>query len=149
MPSTLHAYPELGLIQSRFTDTVDDDALINHYRRLLKTGREFESFRELVDFRAATEVKTTSTGLMTVGSMIGNAYKEVKSEVSAVFVAPQALTYGMVRMYEMLSSPDVPSIQLHRTLDAALDALEIDSPEHRTLIETASDDHPSVVWNID
>lgn len=110
--------PGRSLVLSRAFATVTDADLIAHVRRLRGDPVFRSNMRQLADFRDATKVVVSATGVHELAALSPWGHGARRAVVVASDYA-----YGMARMYQMIREPAHDELEIFRQLDKALDWL--------------------------
>ncbi len=119
MPATFEIDHDHRLVRSRAWGVLVDDDLA-HTQSGLRDDPAFEpDYRQLFDFTEVTDVRVTRDGLLSLA-----ARSPFDPASRRAMVVSSDLSFGMVRMYQMLSGRDPDFFRPFRTVDAAIRWLE-------------------------
>ncbi len=116
-------HKELGFLVTTWTGKVTNEDLINSYTRIFTDKNWSNQYNELADFREADAAKVTNNGLR---KLVELAVKYEGDKKSAILVSHD-LTYGLARMYEILSEQSPETVQVFRSAEKALNWLDAPS----------------------
>jgi hypothetical protein len=103
-----------------FRGVIDDQLLVQAYRRLVSEP-DFDAFADvLIDLRDVGELRISSGGLRQLVEILG-AIERPGAAIEVAIVAPTNAVFGMARMYQILrSSRSGEETKVFRSLDEAL-----------------------------
>ena len=108
-------HEDLGLVVTRYLDTVTDDDLVSSYERLLSDPAMRPGFNELADLREWENLKITRAGMQGVGRLVETFLQDTKGMLTAL-VDPGSTAFGLSRMYEMWNDPTSESVMVFRAV---------------------------------
>jgi hypothetical protein len=115
---------DLNLVISTWRGDVDDDLMVEAYRRLYSSSEWKAGFDELVDLRLSGLAAVTAEGLWDVSRLVAERTGELERPFKTAALVSADLTFGMVRMYEMLSDGSPETVRVFREPREALQWLE-------------------------
>ena len=120
MPITYQLKPEERLVIIVHAGTVTDDKFLSFYKASYKDSRFDKSFNLLVDLRHAENSVRSATALNELAGFMRKQYADTTARPKVAVVAPEDISFGLARMYEVFSG-DVPwEFAVFRAADAAL-----------------------------
>jgi len=108
-------------LEGRLTDAI----LLGSYAAAAGWVASHPPCRGIVDFSEVTKFEVSS-GAMKELAKSAPAFPAASMRV---LVAPRDVSYGMVRMFQILGETNRPNMQVVRTMDEAHRLLRIESPE--------------------
>lgn len=107
MPAAYTIDPVRRVVFSRAWGILTDEDLLEHQRQLKADPAFDPSFNQLFDFRCVTESQLTGEGVRQLARR--NAFG---AHAKRVFVVLSPVMYGMMRMFEILTSDDPDELQV-------------------------------------
>ena len=112
--------PEYNLIIIVHKRTIKDDEFLAFYRSLFKSDSFDPSMNFLVDLRETDSTPRTSDALRQFAEFARRILGDAGTPQKVAVVAPNDISFGLARMYEVLSN-DVPwDFVVFRSMEAAL-----------------------------
>jgi hypothetical protein len=118
MPISYRIDPERNFIFTTASGILTDDDILELKRRLTADPRFKVGMRELSDVRAVTELRVTTLGVRRMVDEDANQASALTSYRLAI-VAGGDDTFGMARMYQMLTEGNLPHVAVFRDYEAA------------------------------
>ena len=120
MPIKYQLKPDERLVILVHVGAVPDDEFLSFYKSLYEDTRFDKSFNMLIDLRHTESSVRSSATLNEIADFIRKQCVSTTARLKVAVVAPEDISYGLARMYELLSS-DVPwEFSVFRDADAAL-----------------------------
>lgn len=118
MPIVYSVLEDERLVITDWSGSVDDDEAVAAYERLYVEPSWKPGFDELADLRTCDLNGITTAGLKRIAEVATAAAGTVTSRVAAI--TDRELSYGLVRMYELLSAESPETVQIfHDPAEAA------------------------------
>ena len=124
MPITYIIRSDLRLILITHTGVVADDEFLQGYRKLSNDKKFNISFNRLVDLRNTDSRIRSSDALANLAKLSEHKHRETDSVPKTAVIAPTDLSYGLVRMYNALSSDAAREIVVFKSVAQALSWLD-------------------------
>lgn len=120
MPITYQLKPDERVVILVHVGAVSDAEFLSFYKALYENNIFDNSFNLLVDLRQTESSVRSSTALNELANFIGRQYLNATVRPKVAVVAPEDISFGLARMYEIFSG-DVPwEFVVFRAADAAL-----------------------------
>jgi len=120
MPITYRLKPHEGVVILVHVGAVTDAEFLSFYKALYEDTRFDNSFNVLVDLRKTESSVRSSTALKKLADFMRRQYINSTTRPKIAVVAPEDISFGLARMYEVFSD-DVPwDFVVFRVADAAL-----------------------------
>ena len=112
---------EEGYFVSKFTGEITDDELLNSYKEYFEDEEWIPLSVELVDLSEIDRTTVTSDGINRFARYIENQLIErgINTYYTAVY-APHDLTYGLSRIYDVMTNESPESVMVFRQLSDAV-----------------------------
>lgn len=120
MPITYHLKPDERLVILVHTGIVTDDEFMSFYKALFEGTQFDESFNLLVDLRQAESSVRSAATLDEFANFIRRQYGSTTERPKVAVVAPEDISFGLARMYEVFSGDVSWEFEVFRTADTAL-----------------------------
>ena len=120
MPITYQVRREHHLILLVHIGTIPDDEFLAFYKSLYENDRIDPLMNLLVDLRQADSTPRSPDVLRQFAQFIQAKLKEVPEQPKVAVVAPEDLSFGLARMYEIFSYSVPWDFEVFRTMDDAL-----------------------------
>lgn len=140
MPITCDFRPDVKLAVFSQVGVVPDDEFLSSYRRFLQDPRLSKSFNLLVDLRRTCSSSRSSGALRKLAEFMQEMYTDKTVLPKVAVIAPEDLSFGLARMYEVFTSHLSWDFAVFRAPDVALAWLR--APEN-LLDHTGPDDAQS------
>ena len=118
--------PKTGIRTATYRGVVDDDCMLEAYRNLIEQPDFVPMAHDLADLRQMVKLDLSRQGLARLGDLLsGPGPVEATDEFPGLaMVADSPLTYGLARMYEMMTAPLLPKkIEVFDKLEDAVEWL--------------------------
>jgi hypothetical protein len=120
MPITYQLKPDERLVVLVHVGVVTDDEFLLFYKALYEENRFDKSFNLLVDLRQTESTVRSAGALNQFADFVHQHYTNITARPKVAVVAPEDISFGLARMYEVFSG-DVPwEFVVFRKADAAL-----------------------------
>jgi hypothetical protein len=120
MPITYQLKPDERLVVFIHVGVVTDEEFLSFYKALYEENRFDKSFNALVDLRQTESTVRSAEALTEFAEFIHEQYTNITSRPKVAVVAPEDISFGLARMYEVFSG-DVPwEFLVFREVDSAL-----------------------------
>lgn len=126
MAAVYSLHPELQLLVTRFDGVVDDGIFVPLYRRIFADPRYVLGTNELADLRGVSRLDLSNVALDDVRVLTERVYSGSGLDFRTVIVAPADLSFGVSRMYEMLSEEGPEKVTVVRRIEEALGIFGLD-----------------------
>lgn len=120
-------HPELQLVVTHFDGVVDDQTFVPLYRRIFADPGYVLGTNELADLRRVSRLALSHEAMDDVRILTEHLYADSGRDFRTVIVAPTDLSFGLGRMYEMLSEDGPERVTVVRRIEEALDVLGLDA----------------------
>ena len=117
----------------RLEGIVTDDVLLSRYRQAREWNVVHRYPSCVTDCSGVESAKVTAGAIGLIAENKPVIPKEIRRAV--VLVAPQDVTFGLARMYELLSSQTRDKVHVVRTMPEAFQVIGVDSLDLQTVIE--------------
>jgi len=108
-------------LEGRLTDAI----LLGSYAAASGYAASHPPCRGIVDFSEVTKFEVSSGAMLE----LANSAPAFPAATMRVLVAPRDISYGMVRMFQILGETKRPNMHVVRTMDEAYRLLCVESPE--------------------
>jgi hypothetical protein len=119
MSITFHFRPNERLVIAVHVGAAPDDEFLASYKGLYDHARFDISFSQLIDLRQADSSARSSAALASLADFVRGRLKGTTPPKVAV-IAPQDLSFGLARMYEVFTDAVPWDFVVFRAADAAL-----------------------------
>jgi len=120
MPIVSQIRSDLHLIISIHIGMVPDEEFLQFYNELYSGGQTDLSYDRLVDLRRTDSSVRSSDALRALAHILEQQYAGTNLNPKTAVIAPQALSFGLGRMYESFASSVPGEFVIFRAVDAAL-----------------------------
>ena len=122
-----HILKDKNILISIFEGLIGDDEFIETYHELYKSPQYKLGLNELVDFSKADFTNLSADGLNRVFDIVSHLYisNGLDKEIKTAIVAPDDLSFGLSRMYQITHDQSEEEMMVFRTMDSALKWLEL------------------------
>jgi hypothetical protein len=127
MPISFKIYEDHGLFLSSWIGTISDSDLISSYKQLLEDENFKPGLHELADARKAEMSGVTTEGFRKLSAMVESHLAGKCHSFKTAVIAPEGFTYGMSRMYEIISYQNTETVRVFREPDEAIKWLGIEN----------------------
>ncbi|MDY6792081.1 MAG: hypothetical protein SWH54_12510 [Thermodesulfobacteriota bacterium] len=129
-----HIRPEDNLVVLTHVGEIGDDEFLAFYNSFFKSDTFKPSMNILVDLRKADSSPRSAGVLRRFAEFLQAVRPDITSHTKVAVVAPKDLSFGLARMYEVLSDSVLWNFAVFRAMDAALAWLGLreDSVNHET-----------------
>ncbi len=111
------------LILTKVSGILTDDELYHHKRSLMNDPQFEPGMRELSDVREIKELHVTSSGVWSMAS-IDKEHAEKLQSFKLAIIASEDIVFGMARMYQSLTQPSLPQVNVFRNEEEAMKWLD-------------------------
>jgi hypothetical protein len=129
VPLSYRIDPDQKAIFTIALGTLTDDELLEHKRRLREDPRLSKGMVELSDIRGIDRLAVTPEGIQRF-VMQDELDAEVFQDYKLAIVVNQDVVFGMGRMYEMMTSRNLPDVRIFREMDQAREWLGLPSESY-------------------
>lgn len=123
MPITCQFKPDESLVVFTHIGMVSDEEFLTRYEACFEDPRFDNSFDLLVDLRETNSSPRGTTVLSRLADYMRQKYENVEREPKAAVLAPELLSFGLARMFEVFSEDVTIDFRVFRTIDEAVDWL--------------------------
>lgn len=118
---TIESYvrPEHNLVVFTHTGRVPDDEFLAFYESFFESGTFKPPMKLLVDLRETSSSSRSPEALLSFSRLAEEKLAGITADTKVAVVAPKELTYGLARMYEVLSDSLQWNFVVFRAMDAA------------------------------
>jgi len=120
MPITYQLKPDERLVVLVHVGAVTDDEFLSFYKALFEDTRFDKSFNLLVDLRQTESSVRSAAALNQFADFVQRQYVSTTVQPKVAVVAPEDISFGLARMYEVFSGAVPWEFVVFRTADAAL-----------------------------
>lgn len=125
MPASVKVDAKNRIIYSSFEGKLNDSDLLAH-REVLKDHPDFDAeFSEILDFSNVTELRVTVGFINSLAKSSSLYSPQSKHAV----VAPHDITFGVARLYQMLTQDTRPNLAVVRSMAEARMFVGIEPPD--------------------
>lgn len=125
MPITFDPRPEHNLCILVHRGEISDDEFLAFYRKLFQGDTIDPCSNLLVDLRETNSITRSTSVLRQFAGFMAASLKDLETEPKVAVVAPNALSYGLARMYEAFSDSVPWDFMVFRDIDPALEWLDL------------------------
>ena len=111
--------PEHNLVIFSHTGRVPDDEFLAFYESFFNSDKFKPPMNLLVDLRETSSSSRSPEALLHFAKLAEAKLADVTANMKVAVVAPKDLTYGLARMYEILSDSLQWNFVVFRAMDAA------------------------------
>ncbi len=126
MTITYKIHQDLGLVVTRYLDTVTDDEFISFYERLLADPAMRPGFSELADMTEWEIEEVTEAGLEKVGQMMESFLGTPPVDMRSAVVVTRAQTFELISTYQKLNEETSEDVKVFYDSNEALKWLELE-----------------------
>ena len=124
MPIACVTIKSLDLCYARWMGHIDQEAVREHYSKLVKTGRTRPAAREIVDLRSVTKLDLDIDGLRLFIARTNGMGR--KQDICTVILVGSPVSFGCARQYQSLAAQNENiSVRIVESESAALKQLGI------------------------
>ena len=128
MPITAHFRPEANLIVLVHAGVVSDDEFVSSYKAIYEDVRFDKSSKILVDLRHTESSVRSSATLRRFAEFMELKFKDISVHPKVAVVAPEDVSFGLARMYQVFSHKVQWEFQVFRSTEKALAWLAVTGP---------------------
>lgn len=118
-PLTHTIHDDLHLLICTWSGVITDAEMLDGYRKAYADRRWSPGFNEVTDLRRADLSAVTSDGLRSVQALVSESTTGFTGAFRTAVLAPTDLTFGLSRMYELMSADSPESVRVCRDIDDA------------------------------
>ena len=118
-PLTHTLHDDLNLLVCIWSGVITDAEMLDGYRRAYADRGWTPGFNEVTDLRRADLSAVTSDGLRGVQALVSESTTGFTGAFRTAVLAPTDLTFGLSRMYELMSADSPESVRVCRDVDEA------------------------------
>ena len=119
MPVSFEIHTDQGFFVSTWGGEIMDSDLQSSYETLFRDKAFKPGLNEIADMSDADMKGVTSNGLQTLSWMVRQRLGDKCAGFKTAIIAPEDLSFGLSRMYEMLSDDSPESVKVFRERDEA------------------------------
>ena len=123
MPITCQFKPDESLVVFAHVGMVSDEEFLTRYEACFEDPGFDSSFDILVDLRQTNSSPRGTTVLSKMADYMRDKYENVERGPKAAILAPELLSFGLARMFEVFSEDVTIDVKVFRTVDEAVDWL--------------------------
>ena len=112
--------PELNLAVFVHTVNVPDDDFLSFYESFFQGDSFKPPMNLLVDLRETSSISRSPEALLRFSQFVETQLADIADSMKVAVVAPKDLSFGLARMYEILSDSVHWNFVVFRAMDAAL-----------------------------
>jgi hypothetical protein len=120
MPITYQLKPDERLVILIHVGAVSDDEFLSFYKALFEDSRFDKSFNLLIDLRQAESSVRSTAALNKFAHFVRQQFVNTTARPKVAVVASEDISFGLARMYEVLSGAVPWEFVVFRTANAAL-----------------------------
>jgi len=132
-----HFRPEHNMAIFVHTGRVPDDEFLAFYKSFFESDTFKPSMNLLVDLRETNSSSRRPEALLHFAEFVEAKLADITASTKVAVVAPKDLSFGLARMYEVLSDSVHWNFVVFRAMDAALAWLGL--PEDMTIHQSQDD----------
>jgi hypothetical protein len=125
MPIKLNLKPEFNLGVLVHIGIITDDEFLAFYKSLYESGQLDPSMNLLVDLRQSESAPRSSEVLRQFAGFVQKKFTKITTRPKVAVVAPEDLSFGLARMYEVFAHSIPWDFEVFRAVDAALSWLAL------------------------
>ncbi len=114
---------------SKFRGTITDQDMFSAYVNYFNSDEWHHGFNEFADLSEADITQVTSDGLRKIINLVKQIFRKNNVNNHLAIYAPEALSYGMSRMYDALSYDNPVCTKIFSDKKAAIDWLSQNQPD--------------------
>lgn len=118
MPISYRIDVEHCLILTTASGTLTDDDIVQHKARIVQDPDFRPGMKELSDIRGVDQLNVTPAGIMEMVNQDAKDSTTVGSHQLALVVSKE-VAFGMARMYQSLTKPNIETVGVFRDIDEA------------------------------
>lgn len=118
MPISYRIDLEHYLILTTASGTLTDDDIVQHKARLVRDPDFKPGMKELSDIRGVDQLDVTPAGIMEMVNQDAKDSTTVGSHQLALVVSKE-VAFGMARMYQSMTKPNIETVGVFRDIDEA------------------------------
>ena len=121
MAITFTPNQEEGYFISKFTGNITDDELLDSYMAYFENDEWIPLSKEIVDLSETYSTSVTSDGMERLASYVENLLTQrgITAYYTAIY-APQDLSFGLSRIYDVMTEQSPESVMVFRKLSDAV-----------------------------
>jgi hypothetical protein len=119
---------ENGILLLRIDGRLTEESVVEYYRAAQKYWTASDAKMGIIDYSTVTEICLSTEFVNRLASR-----GTVAADRPRIVVAPDALMYGLSRMFQAMSERARPALQVVHTLEEAYTALGVQSPKFEPL----------------
>ena len=120
MPITFYFRPEHNLVILVHVGTIPNDEFLAFYRSLIESSQYNLSMNLLIDLRQTDSAPRSREVLRQLAEYVNGKLTDVTAIPKAAVVAPNAVSFGMARMYEAFAYLVSWDFKVFHTMNTAL-----------------------------
>ena len=125
MPIQYQIKPDEKLVILVHIGTVNDDEFLSFYKALYENPQFDISYNQLVDLRKTESSVRSTAALREFANIAEQYYSDVSAQPKIAVVAPEDISFGLARMYEVFSDSVPWKFSVFRDIDTALEWLGV------------------------
>ena len=118
MPISYRIDQQRNLVRTAASGILTDEDVLGHKRALMADPEFRAGMRELSDVRAIDELRVTPAGVRSMVALDGASAGKLAAYRLAI-VASENATFGMARMYQLMTEENVQHVGVFRNLTEA------------------------------
>ncbi len=120
-PITCRIHADHGVFVTTWRGAVSDDDHIRFYLDLFETPAWRPGLHEIVDLRLADMAGVTPGGLRRLWGIVESRFADLDIEFKTAVISGSDLSFGLARLYPMVSDGSPQSVRVFQTLTPALE----------------------------
>ncbi len=137
MPIESYVRPDHNLAIFVHTGRVPDDEFLTFYKSFFESDTFKPPVNILVDLRETSSSSRSPEALLSFAESVEAKLADITASTKVAVVAPKDLSFGLARMYDVLSGSVQWNFVVFRAMDAALAWLGL--PEDTTIRQSQDD----------
>ncbi len=137
MPIESYVRPDHNLAIIVHTGRVPDDEFLTFYKSFFESDTFKPPVNILVDLRETSSSSRSPEALLSFAESVEAKLSDITASTKVAVVAPKDLSFGLARMYDVLSGSVQWNFVVFRAMDAALAWLGL--PEDTTFHQSQDD----------
>lgn len=125
MPVAYSIKKEEGYVHIFYSGRVTDTEFVDVYQKLYEDEEYLPGLDELGDQSDVTSLEISIEGVKKVAILVEKYIKPSGQRFKSAIVAPQDLSFGMGRMYEMTTDESIEQVKVFRNIEDAKEWLGI------------------------
>lgn len=118
MPISYRIDSDRSLVITTASDCLTVDDLLAHKLALLEDEQFLPDFKELSDVRGVREMKLGFTEMQRL-AVFDRDHKAKLGDYKLALVVPEALIYGLARMYQQVTEANLPQVGVFHSIEDA------------------------------